>query len=182
MAVVGELVLVEADGFHLGADFFRDGRIVGEETQEAESVVQVVLENLFTLCVGGVRPVELLAEVSERKDGGLLVVELELTVAAFIEIQNVGEPGVRVVSEPVGEDREAGRIVVCRCGDGCLELGIAGDGEAEVVVHHAGMGVALCVVFRPTGDAGEEFSIRIHGGCLAGLFVETDAGGLLVVG
>ena len=41
------------------------------------------------VAIVGVRPVELPAEVTEREDGGLLVVQLELVVAARVEVDDV---------------------------------------------------------------------------------------------
>lgn len=184
VVVVSELVFVEAEGFHFVLNMGGDGGVAGEKMEETKGVVEVIVVDGFALVVAGVGPGELAAEVAEGNDSGLFVVEFELAVAAFVEVEDVVELGGFVfgglITKPVGEDGVAVGIVIFWGGDGNLEIGIFGDGEAEVVVHGRGMGVAFGVVLGPAADAGEEIATVVGGAGGAWSFVETDAGGFLV--
>src|SRR5690606_28448243 len=55
-AVVGELVLGQAETLHVGAHFLRHARVGGEEMEQAAVVVLVLFGDLLALGVAGLGP------------------------------------------------------------------------------------------------------------------------------
>jgi hypothetical protein len=163
--------------------FSRDGLVMGEEVQQAERVVEMILMDPLALRAVGIRPLELAAEMSEGKDGGLLVVQFEFSVPARVEIDDFPEPersALRgLVTQPIREQRVTRGVVFPGRGDRHLQFGILGHGQAEVVIHRRGMRVTLIQVPCPGADAWQQPAPGIHRSGPARSLVEADAGRFL---
>ena len=137
VGVVGEFVFGEAEFGELGAVFFGDGGVGGEEVIEFEGVLAMGFPDLGAGGGVGFAPAVAGADEAHGELFADAVVGVEFFAREWVEVPE--ERGIFLLEEPAAGDFEAGGVVVVRGGEGEAVGGVVGEAEAEAVDHDVGV-------------------------------------------
>ena len=137
MGVVGEFVFGEAEFGELGAVFFGDGGVGGEEVIEFEGVLAMGFPDLGTGGGVGFAPAVAGADEAHGELFADAVVGVEFATWEWVEVPE--ELGIFLLEEPAAGDFEAGGVVVVGRGVGEAVGGVVREAEGEAVDRDVGV-------------------------------------------